>query len=300
MTKYFLRSPILGKSNLIEITEERFAAIDKSHKVLFAFVNVTENYLCTLNAFNSMEVTQFKIIQRDITTQSSMYTKSLYNRAKLISCIQSYLSNARYFIDTTGRILKGILSDDDFQKYERNRHELYDNSPSYRFVEELRNYSQHRSRPFDFVAFHAGMDDKNNPDTSGIAYALTLSISKAKLAADDKFKRAALEDMPEKINVCHSIRGHMSCIWQAYNYIYAKHSSLANDARSLFSEALEEVKAKYAERIIALDAVAAESDSIVQSIPILLEWDDARISLHKTIQPLMRLEKRYATFKLHE
>lgn len=127
----------------------------------------------------------------------------------LNSPIIGYLASARYFIDSTDKVLPKILTPEQEESFKTFRSEIYDTIKEYRFIEALRNYVQHRELPVHNVTYHNYVEDKNNIESSDKVLSLSLHSVRQTLQDDKKFKKAALKEMPEIIDIIYCIRFHM-------------------------------------------------------------------------------------------
>lgn len=182
------------------------------------------------------------------------------------------------------------------------RSEIYDSTPEYRFIEALRNYSQHRELPFHGTTFHNSIEDVKNHANSDILTALSVLADRDTLRRDEKFKADGLEGMPERINVVMALRIHMESLWRLHNHLITKHGEIADAARSRLVDLIGTFKKSTGlDDIVGLHAVSHQAKGeFEETVPLLLDWDDARRQIIKRCGNLKNLRRRYVTGKIQK
>jgi hypothetical protein len=66
-------------------------------------------------------------------------------------------------------------------------------------------------------------------------------------------------------------------------------------SRKLIEETRCRDSEKYSDNLAGLCACKLDGDKQIKSIPLLLDWDDVRVTLQKQNRKLINLSKRYAT-----
>ena len=295
---YWIRLPYLGGSHKLPITKENFELLSDSQKCLLLISSFVENYRIVLDSYRTIESSLHNQSLNQLTLGFSGYKESLETRAKLNSAYIGYLSSIRYFHDWSDRNLKKVLSQDQIEPFQAFRSSLYDSTPNYRFIEALRNFVQHRELPIEGIKHHHFVENKDDHENSDIVTAITSYISKEKLSQDKKFKKAALDDMPDTINIVHCIRTHMSCIWKLYNYFFENHSNIATKSRETIENFRNRFSQEFDGSLLGLEANSEDDGNIIDTIPLLLNWDDARIEVQKEIGNLNNLHRRYVSGKI--
>jgi hypothetical protein len=147
--------------------------------------------------------------------------------------------------------------------------------------------------------FRNYVEDAANIDTSDLVTAVTLYASKATLQGDPKFKKAALIDMPDKIDIIHCARFHMSGIWSLHDYVMRKHCAIASAARLIIQSQIDLFSSTVGGSTGALHAVEKTDDGfIINKVPLFLDLDDARIESLRRLGNLSRLHKLYVSGKI--
>jgi hypothetical protein len=299
--KYALKVLALGHSKLVNITAEEFKALEKAQNVLSGFSNLTENYRIVLDAYNRVETVSHETALNHIIYGFSAYSGVLDTRVVINSALIGYLAAARYFLDSTDKLLPHLLQPSDVSAFNKFRSEYYDANKEYCFIEALRNHVQHRDLPVDGIKYHNFVEDTKKHSVSDLVTAVSLYVMREKLEADEKFKKQALTDMPGEIDVIQCTRSHMAGLWALHDYLLKNHGVLAANARNVVGQARDKFNATINGSLLGLHAVAATDDGVIkEQVPLLLDWDDARLQFLKNVGNLKNLQKRYVSGKIQK
>jgi len=230
-----------------------------------------------------------------------LYTNFGYGsdtRVALNSPIIGYLSSSRYFLDSTDKILGRELNAEQLSAYLTFRSTLYDTIPEYAFIEALRNYVQHRELPIHNITYYNYIEDSNSHTTSDMVVSLSLTASKETLAKDKKFKKAVLNALDDRINIVRCIRHHMGGLWALHDYLLKNHSDIPIASRNLVADTIATFGQQSTEDTIGLYAIVYESENeIAEKVPLLLDWDDARLEAIRRLGNLKSLHRCYVSGK---
>lgn len=297
--KYALRVMALGHSNLITLESSEYGKIKESREVLSLFAKFTENYRIVLDAYERVEDAIHQVSISNLLHGFGGYSESLQRRIHLNSALIGYLASARYFLDSSDKILPKLISETKSEEFVAFRASIYDNSKEYRFIEALRNYVQHRDLPIDSLKHNNFIEETDNREDSDLVTSISLLASREKLSSDNKFKREVLEGMPELIDIIQCLRAHMARLWSMHDRITKNHSDIASSARTEIEAQIERYKREIGGTVLGLHAVeATDSDEIEEKVPLLLDWDDARLESLKHIGNLARLQRWYVSGKI--
>ncbi len=142
------------------------------------FYDFTENYQVVVESYRNVEKAKHDAELDHILYSRFGYDDLCNDRVILNSLIIGYLASARYFLDSTNRILTKILSPSEVTSFNEFRSSIYDSTKEYRFVEALRNHAQHRGYPIHTLTYRYYTEDKNNIKTSEKVYSLSPPLSR--------------------------------------------------------------------------------------------------------------------------
>lgn len=297
--KHALRILALGHSKYIDISAEEFEAIKVAREQLRVFGTFTENYRIVLESYHRLETVKHEIELNNLLYGFGFYGGLLDIRVALNSAIMAYLATARYFLDSGDKMLTKLIGAQAFAAFEAFRANIYDTQKEYKFVEGLRNYVQHRAVPVDNMKFYNFVEDTKNHETSDIVTAVSLLVNRDSLQNDEKFKKGALVNMPDAIDIIQCTRVHMGGMWALHDYIISNHGALAATARKVISDQIDRFQKEVGGSVVGLHAVAySDGKEITEQAPVLLKWDDARLDALKKIGNLKNLHKWYISGKI--
>ena len=296
--EYGLQVLALGQRQKIGLSEQEFGLIRRSKQNLELLFKLVEDYRVVVESYRAVEVAKHESALSHLLCSNAGYDDASDTRVMLSSRIAGYLACSRYFIDSTDKVLPKLVSETQAEQFKAFRSAIYDSTKEYRFIEALRNYSQHREIPIDNIKFFSGREKAQDSETVEIMHALSIGVSKAVLASDVKFKKTALEGMPESINLIYCIRSHMEGLWKTHDYLNKTLESVSDESRAVVKNAIDRFEAETKEDSLGLYALAQESDTdIREKVPMLLDWDDARRQALKKMQALKNLSRCYITGK---
>jgi hypothetical protein len=191
--------------------------------------------------------------------------------------ILNVFSSGRTYADQVGRDFD-FLGEYPFAAHVKKLfNDAHARSLDYRLVYNLRNRAQHRALPVD--GFDAGTKTENKESVA-------FYCSKAAIAADPgKFKKAVLDEAPDKIDMRSILRGYMREVSGVHVALRAKIRPEVDKSRKLFTDSIKAYAAaqadpkKASKTGIGLFSVHMQGDTIVEQIPLLLEWDNKRMQL---------------------
>lgn len=284
-----------------ELTQGEFDTLVKARQTLITFSAITENYRVVLEAYKTLEKAKHDTGLDHMIYGFSKHAGILNTRVSLNFATLAYLAAARYFLDSSDRLITAVASADESRDFDLLRSSIYDTEKEYRFIEALRNYVQHRALPVDWITYHNFIENTKDIPASDLVTAVSLQIKREKLALDPKFKKAVLDGMPETIDIVEGIRAHMSGIWRLHEFAVKNCGHIASEARNAVSESITKVKDALGRDISSLYAISeSESGDAELNIPILLDWDDARLEAIRNLGALTNLKKRYITGKIQK
>lgn len=294
--RYILGKNILGFTPEIEITEEQYNKYKESQLVLTNCLEIEEKYEILISNYLQFEKNILFTTATYMVRAQIDYSDFFDIRLSLNISLVNLLTSARLYIDQlhhhfkvccptvskTKMIIKNLFSKE------------YDENSEYRFMEALRNYVQHRG-----IAVHSttsgGM--RRDPDNS-LEYSLELSTLKSMLEEDGEFKKQVLNECPEKIDLKKTTRSYIESLSKVHESVRELIQKSVEASRMDVEETHRQYAKIYNESLVGLSALLINDQKIVESIPLLLDWDNIRIKLQKRNLKLINLKNRFVTSKL--
>lgn len=275
MDTYQLTGAYIAPKNVVEISQERHTALVKARHCLIDAGSFERRYELLMGNFLAFEefcaVSRLRSeLRRDWGYESGDALLMEANRH-----IINLFTSGKTYADQVARDFRSFGEEGEFAtQANKLGNAAFDNSFSYRLTCQLRDRSQHRALPVDG---HEGNKGENG-----------LYASKDKITADrGKFKKAILDEAPDKIYLRQTLREYM----QEVNGIHLTLRSLVKDDVDASRKMIETAIADYGQAQggkhgtsptgIGLESRHCRDQSVVEAVPLLLNWDDLRIALAK-------------------
>ncbi|WP_230970799.1 hypothetical protein [Nitrogeniibacter aestuarii] len=272
--KYVLEQRILGPRLTLEITEKRYSELAHAREVLTDASAFEQRYELLLGNFISMELAFTEICLRVKVEPQFRYPEMAETIRQANRHIVNILTAMRGYADQVRQDFKCLDPHRWFSSIAKTElAKVFERSPDYRFMCELRNHVQHKA-----TAIH-GFEGANaaSVDPNGWVEMIKFYASKASLNEDRDFKTRILDEQPEKIDVRRRARLSVQELGVAHLALRDAVAEPVARARSVFESAIRDYKKHGAESVIGL--CARRSGDADADVPVLLDWDDVRLQL---------------------
>lgn len=295
--KYLLRIHAFGKYPEIEIDKDRYVSICTAKETLLNGLEMEEKYEIFVSNYLALEE---KILERAVQSMARNphdYEDFFEVRMEFNIRMVNLLTAARLYKDQLHRHVRAIVPEvsNIKQEVEDLFSKEYDQNQQFRFMEELRNYVQHKGIPVHWTQ-HNAYSDGTGPDRQ-LIYSMELASQKEYLREDKKFKKKVLEELPDKIDLKIATRSYVESMSRVHSAARKFVEKRLEASRSILECARDEYQKIHPEKFIGLSAMSFEGNQIVDSKSILLDWDDIRLKLTRLNSELVNLTKRYVTGK---
>ncbi|BCG48840.1 hypothetical protein GEOBRER4_n3734 [Citrifermentans bremense] len=214
--EYGITKLVLGPMPFVNITEEEYCAIKNAKKYLFEAYYLEQKVDVVMEDFLEYEMTLLSTATKHMIFHDLNYPR-MQNEVNVINRrIINLLSACRMYLDHYCHHLNNIYGERSQKVKEvqcQVKHE-YDISLSYRVLEALRNYVQHRGFPVQSVTYNSKREEEAQ-DKWQIVFGVTPYLKVKELAEDKKFKRSViqeLESLGEKFDIKPMIRDYITSI----------------------------------------------------------------------------------------
>lgn len=272
--KYILEQRVIGRHLRIDITEERYNELAHARKVLSDALAFEQCYELLLGNFISMELAFTEICLRTTVEPQFRYPEIAETIRQANRHVVNVLTAMKAYTDQVKQNFKCVERQPPFKQVAKDElSKVLDRSPDYRFMSELRNYVQHKA-----TAIH-GFEEKSTAscDPNGWVEMVRFYATKASLSADKKFDARVLEEQPEKIDVRRCTRRSVQEIGVAHMALRKAIAGNIAQARSVIESAIHDYQEGGAESVVGL--CATRDGDIGANVPVMLDWDDARLQL---------------------
>lgn len=281
---YSISKLVSGETHDMVITEEEYQLIKDSRKCLSASLAIEEKYDILISNYFELErdslnnVLQRQLFQGDAYEQVAA-SISLFNRRFV-----NLLTSARLYLDQTTANAKECAPDEPglVGNLSSWKSEAYDSCFEYRFFEALRNYVQHRGLAVHKVKYN-GRWTANSDPSAELHNWMQLYTEKKRLAGDKAFKSAIYNQMPEQVELSMAVRVYLGLINDIHLKLRGALEGRVNKARDKIASAIEVYCGDSKVNAVGLEAIkwdiTKRPKATVESVPLLIEWDNIRQSL---------------------
>lgn len=291
---YVLKVLTLDRRPDIEISKEDFLELKSAKQTLLKALACEEKYEIVIHNYLELEK-EFSGIAIQEMIRSSLRQNGFFElRLSANIKIANLLSSSRLYTDSLPKDIAVCLKDsgDSIKKIVE---EEYQNNSHYRFIHELRNYTQHDSLPTHSI--RVGERLTKNKHVEGYS---DFFVNK-KILSEGNFKGEILDEMEEEVNLVLAIRHYIETVSKIHIQARRLIEPQVVEARRCVETAINRYKVANAENdsVIALYAISCnELNSEIEkfSLPVLLDRDDIRLNLkEKNRNQLTNLHRSYAT-----
>jgi hypothetical protein len=297
----YIKRMILGDKKRLSITAKNYNNLKIMREVLISGLAVERTYdLLIANYIELEEELASLSIQNSVLLPEGydwFYTSEMKLNRRLINL----LSVARSYLDHNSHNLKeaSLAGAVDFKSVKAVKSKCYDQYFEYRFMEELRNHTQHYGLPLHFISFGSsivGEDQNAKMFEYSVEYAATVDY----LEKNIKFKKSVLKECPKKIDLKKTTRVYMECLGQIQEKMRSELSPILANARKCIDNVRESfrqiLEPSDNNNLLGLEAIIlSENGKSKDSFSLNTDWDDIRIKLEERNRDLKGIGSSYIT-----
>jgi hypothetical protein len=195
--------------------------------------------------------------------------------------VMNVMTAARSYIDQVKQDFKNLPLERPFKELaELHLSEEYDANFDYRFMETLRNHSQHKGMPAH--GYSAG-DDVHN--------AIIFHSSRDELVESGTLKSSVLKEMPEKVDLRACARRYIECLSTVHVKLRSRVATLVEDARTRIESTIAMFSRENGGRALGLHAHRIINGKH-EWVGLMLEWDDVRSHLSRKNDAPIKFSRR--------
>lgn len=302
MNGFFLTSKAVGDSPKTEINEDEFNKIKASRDSLWGSFSVERAYDIFIRNYYELERECISIsLENVIYHKRNQYSSFLERLQSIDGRIINFLSTARMYRDQVPKYFEtNFMKGEEICKSFKSKIEQEKKKNlSFLFIEEFRNHVQHNGFPLFSCAVSASWDDK----MERLEYRSLFFSKKEELKEDEKFSKI-LSDVwgvvPEEIELLKEIRVYVGALSGIHESIRNEIKAEITDARACLQRCVDLYAKSIDGKYFGLSAQHFVEGEVVSSIPIILNWDDARIELEEKNRSIRNMDRIYVSSRLSE
>jgi hypothetical protein len=296
--KYLLRINALGTFPEISLDKGEFDSIKSARQILSHGLAMEEKYEILISNYLEFEKEILDQAVQSMIRNPCDYNDFFKVRLSFNVRLVNLLTSGRLYIDQLHRHVKATVPEiPDVQKEIKNLFSKeYDKNPEYRFMEALRNYVQHRGIPVHGTQHNASNDYSGEERL--LIFTMELCSQKEYLQEDKAFKKTVLKEIPEQVDLKMATRIYVGCLSKVHGEARKLVEQSLKDSRQLIDSYRASYKKVYPKKFSGLHALCMQETTIVDKIPLLIEWDDIRLQMIKRNSELVNLKNRFVTGKV--
>jgi hypothetical protein len=295
--RHIVRKQALGSFPEVDISPEEYAELKTARAVLSSAFAVEEKYEILVANYLDLEKEMLQLAATSAVRTTLEYSEFFQVRSILNVRLVNLLTAARLYLDQlpqdVGDCMSASAAADRIK--ERCSRE-YDEKPEYRFMEALRNHTQHRGIPVHLVRPDARWTSFD--ENGEMEFTLDIFATRQYLEEDGGFKRSVLNEIGEEVDLKLATRSYVESLSEVHHFARELVADPTAKARSRIEREHERYAKLYDGSLAGLAALAMADDEEVSVVPLLLDWDDVRLVLQKTNSRLVNLRRQYVTGKL--
>jgi hypothetical protein len=273
---------IMGPRAIVEISDEEFDRLVCHRRVLTDALDFEQRYDVLLASYLDFEVGATRMSLETVAgVDYQTYVQAARSLLDANRLLMNLMTAAKTYLDQVYRDFRRTPESKSFRELIKERTSAeYDASLEYRFMEALRNHTQHRGLPAHGYTADGGIHD-----------ALSFQCMKHELIKARKFKAEILAEMPDRVDLREAAKCYIESISKV-------HVSLRNHMTHRVDEARADIDAviqRYsdANNGVALGLHARKVvDEDETSVGLMVEWDDFRLHLARKNRFALRMDTR--------
>lgn len=275
----------------IKISAKYYSQLKHARKILVTAFELEQAYEIILNNFLDLERQALSISSTYSIRRIHQYSEFFELRSILNTRLTNLLASTRFYLDYTPQHIQFFNhSDIDFHSlFKTNCSEKYDNHFEYRFMEALRNYTQHHGTVVHGTSIQSRWVENH------LEHSLLVKAKHSLLVENKKFKKSISDEMPEEVNLLEAAKKYIELISEIHIHFRELISAQIEEARKAISASHKKYSKEYRNKLIGLCAFELENSTVQNVVPLLLDWDDVRVNLQKSNPKLVNLSKRFVT-----
>lgn len=282
----------------IDITQEEFDMLSSSRTVLTTVFRFEEMYGIIVSNYIEFEKDLINLSFEKLVREKDIYADGFEIRSTLNRRVINLMSSVKLYQDSLShlipKVFNNLLSKELNIKVLLSRE--YDSNKYYRFMETLRNYSQHNGLPVQLVTIN--LKKTNDKPIDLFEYSIDISSIKEKLLTDEKIKKSVIKEFDEKIDLKTAVRNYIQCLSQVHCEIRELISKSVDENRINIKNVQDRHKLEFGGNSDYIEVIKIEVQEVIEKNPLLLDWDTIRLDLTQQNKKLTNLTKKYVTSSL--
>jgi hypothetical protein len=186
----------------VEIDAEKYEKIIAAWDSLHSIANIEEVWDCLIQNYLELEKELIESALYSMVIGHRPYHQFQQIRLGFSRRLANLLQSCRSYLDHTPHHLNSVNGERFSEQFCVLTNRAYDKSFSYKFMEALRNYAQHRDLPLHGATFNfdrvSGVD-KNSPEDDKFRHIAAANINLSIIRNDTYFKKSILDEIDKNM-----------------------------------------------------------------------------------------------------
>lgn len=300
--RFFLWKAVLGRTPKIAIEKREYDHILTSKSVIVQVIAIEEEWENLIQNYLELELEFLKSAMQTMVLNHESYHEFQQTRLIFARRLANFLQSCRSYIDHIPHYLGMVPIPDLVARYKSLAGELYDSSSSYRFMEALRNYAQHRGLPLHGASYDVswtGDFSENGKNKGLMRHSVAANIDLEKIRADKRFKKSIVTEIDQdldQLDVVVLIREYVEGLADVHSKLRAVLKEPLDGWKSFFRSAISKYGAANDGDVVGLTAAIFDQEGRVGERTDLFEELPERVEkLQRRNGNLVNLRLRYVT-----
>lgn len=299
-TEFRISQDALGNNRFVTTTEERFKLLKQSARILRESLAIEQKYGILLRNYLDFEKELLERLANALVSGLPDYFELYENLLAYDVRIMNFLAAATLYADQAERHAGRCLGEGGREKAHKLFSKEYDTNSSYRFMYELRNHVIHADLPVHGARIGGAWVEHNGERY--LEHSVALRSEKATLADADVFKKRILDEMPDTVDLATAVRSFMVSLNTAHLGVRDIIKDAVTESRGAISSAIDDFfkstgagRETKAQPSVGIRAQKIAGTNMIESVALLLQWDDVRLKLIEKNGRLGNLHRRFVT-----
>lgn len=298
--KYFLKQMILGKTVALPLEETQYEMLKISRDILMSAKAIEEKYDLMISNFFEFEKEILTQIAQGMVFNQNSYDDSYNIVSTLNRRVINLLTSTKLYYDQIEKHVRVCMHGDSSSGKLAKSYfsEEYDGNLEYRFMEALRNHVQHYGLAVHSLSSPI-MKWIGEGENKQMVNTMKVFTMKDELSKDTTFKVKVLSETNEKTDLVKSTRVYVG----SYSNVHGKIRKLiecnVTAARKNIEEAINKYKDASNGETLGVYAYSVKldnpNDKTIEKFPVILDWDNVRLSLYKKNMTFPNISKWYVS-----
>ena len=251
---------------LKEISQKEFDQIAEARTGILEILYIEEKFDLLMENYFEFEEEILSSSLRYIIFSGDILVMLQQSRLAVTRRLVNLLTTCRLYLDQSTHHIRRMFGPSSHyeQHHEAEKASQYEKYLSFRILEELRNYAQHRGYPFHIITFSSSLVVPE-PGADSVTIVMP-KLSITELEEDGGFKPRVLDDIKKSFDQDLDLRPHVRQYIDCLQTVQSELRGSLKESIATWKEAIDEVSGMFADEI--------PKGETIWSIELIAEYDN--------------------------